>query len=96
LHQCIADLLLGITEMRKIDLTILDATRILKTNGPGGIGKVEVLDKVIAGFDPVAVDSYSATLFSLKGGDIPHIRIAHQMGLGEINLDKLNIKNIVL
>lgn len=93
LHQCIADLLSG---MRKIDLTILDATRILKTNGPGGVGEVEILNKVIAGFDLVAVDSYGATLFNLKGKDIPHIRIANEMGLGEINLNKLNIKNIVL
>jgi uncharacterized protein (DUF362 family) len=96
LNQCIADLLSGLLKFRKIDLIILDATRILKTNGPGGIGRVEVLNKVIAGVDPVAVDSYGATFFGLKGEDVPHLKIAYQMGLGEIDLNKLNIEKIKL
>lgn len=91
LHQCIADLLSG---MRKIDLTVLDATRVLKTNGPGGIGKVEILNRIILGIDPVLVDSYGATLFNLAGVDVPHIKIAYEMGLGEIDLAKVNIKKI--
>lgn len=88
LHQCIADL----STLVKPNLIIVDATRILLTNGPQGPGEVKKLGKIIAGVDPVAVDSYSATLFGMKGEDIGHIQKASEMKLGEIDLNKLKIE----
>ena len=70
----------------------MDATRILTTNGPQGPGEVKKPGKIIVGIDPVAVDSYSATLFQMKGEDVGHIQKAYQMHLGEINLNKLKVK----
>jgi uncharacterized protein (DUF362 family) len=93
LHQAIADLSLYI----KPSLIIVDATRILLTNGPSGPGKVEELNTIIIGEDPVAVDSYTAeTLFGIRGADVPHIKIASEMGLGEIDLGKMEIQKIEL
>lgn len=80
LDQCIADY---VTAVRP-DLTVLDATRILLTNGPKGPGETKDLGQVIAGTDPVAVDAYGATLFGLKPGEVSHIKLAEEMGVGKI------------
>lgn len=90
LDQCIADYATAI----RPDLIILDANRILLTGGPKGPGKTKDIGKVIAGVDQVAVDSYGASLFEMSAGDISHIKLAHQMGVGEMDLAKVTIKNV--
>ncbi|NLN75705.1 MAG: DUF362 domain-containing protein [Armatimonadetes bacterium] len=90
LDQCIADY----ATIIRPDLTILDANRILLTGGPKGPGKTKAVGKVIAGVDPVAVDSYGAGLFEMSADDISHIRLAHEMGVGEMDLAKVTIKNV--
>lgn len=87
LDQCIADYITAV----KPDLTVLDATRILLTNGPKGPGQTKDPKKVVAGVDPVAVDAFGATLFDLKPEDIGHIRLAHELGVGEIDLKKMKV-----
>jgi uncharacterized protein (DUF362 family) len=88
LSQCIADLNL----LRKPDLCVVDATEFVTTNGPFGPGKLKKLDKVVAGSDRVAVDAFVAGFLGLKGSDILMIQMAHEHGLGEIDLNKLNIQ----
>lgn len=90
LDQCIADYVTAI----RPDLTILDANRIMLTGGPKGPGKTKDVGKVIAGVDPVAVDSYGATLFGMKPEDIKHIQLAHELGVGEMDLAKVKIKQV--
>ena len=90
LDQCIADYVTAI----KPDLTVLDANKIMLTGGPKGPGKTKDVGKVIAGVDPVAVDAFGATLFDMKAEDIKHIKLAADMGAGEIDLTKMKIKNV--
>ena len=90
LHQCIADLSTAL----KTDLIIMDANRILLTNGPNGPGQTREEKTVIAGTDPVAIDTYGTTLLGRNPEDIDHIRYAHELGVGEMNLRNLNIKEI--
>jgi len=90
LHQCIAD----VSTVLQPDLTLIDATRIMTTNGPKGPGNVRVVNKIIAGTDQVALDSYAATLFDMAGEDIGHIQAAYEHGLGEIDLAKIEIKEV--
>ncbi|MFA5078824.1 MAG: DUF362 domain-containing protein [Dehalococcoidia bacterium] len=94
LGQRIADLASRI----RPTLTIIDAIRILTANGPtgGDLNDVKKLDTVIAGTDIVAVDSYATSLFGLRPDDVPHIKIAAEMGLGSNDLGKLNIKEVTL
>jgi uncharacterized protein (DUF362 family) len=75
---------------------VVDAIRVLTANGPtgGDLNDVEKLDTVIAGTDIVAADSYAATLFDLRGDDIPYVRAAAQMGLGEIDLDRVDVRRV--
>lgn len=90
LHQCIADFL---TALRP-HLTVLDATRVLLTGGPKGPGRIKEAGQVIAGTDPVAVDSYGATLFGMSGSKIPYIVAAKALGIGELDLRKVQIKKV--
>lgn len=90
LDQCIADYASAI----RPDLIVLDANRILLTNGPKGPGKTKDPHQVIAGVDPVAIDAYGATLFDLKPEEIGYIKLAHKLGLGEIDLSKVKVKNV--
>ncbi len=84
LSQCIADL----NTIRKPDLCVVDATEFLGTGGPAGPGLIMTADRIIAGTDPVAIDSYCSTFLKHKPGDITMIRIAGEMGLGKVNVTK--------
>ena len=89
LDQRIADL----NTVIKSHLVVIDATRILLRNGPsgGGAQDVQVLDTLIATTDPVAADAYATTLFGMKPEDLPSTRAAYELGLGEMDLSKLEI-----
>ncbi|MFH1861788.1 MAG: DUF362 domain-containing protein [bacterium] len=90
LNQTIADL----ASVRRADLTIVDATRILLTNGPGGPGSTREIQMVIASEDPIAADAYTATLFKQEPQDIRHLRAAYELGLGEMNLKQMVIQAV--
>lgn len=93
LNQAIADL----STVIKPDLILMDANRVLLTNGPGGPGQTRDDKTVIAGTDPVAIDSFSSTLlFNMKGWDIPHINYAYELGVGEMDLKKLTIRELAV
>ncbi len=95
LHQGIADL----STFIKPSLVVVDGTRILTTRGPQGPGSTIKLNTVIAGADPVAADSYAVTLSHWNGRryapkDIKHIAAANAMQLGEMDLNRLNIREM--
>lgn len=89
LHQCIADF----TSWRKPDLTIVDAYYVMKKNGPRGVSKEDVvtMKSQILSTDIVAADAAAAKLFGKNPGDIDYIRIADEMKIGTMKLDKLSI-----
>lgn len=89
LHQCIADF----TSFRKPDLTVVDAYYVMKKNGPRGVSKDDVvtMKSQIISTDIVAADAAAAKLFGVDPEKIDHIKIAHEMKLGTMNLDKLSI-----
>ncbi len=75
-------------------LTIVDAYRILKRNGPSGgsLHDVEEKKMVIAGTDPVAIDAYAAKLFDLRPEQILYLQQAHARGLGELDMTLVPVK----
>lgn len=79
-------------------LTVVDAVRILRDNGPtgGDLNDVQKLDTVIAGPDIVAADSYAATLFGLKPEQLSYVAAGTAMGLGRSDLDAMKIEEIAL
>lgn len=95
LHQCIADF--G-SWQRKPDLNIVDAYRVMMRNGPRGVSVDDVVEmkSLIASTDMVAADAAATRLFGMEPEDVGHIRIAHEMGVGNMNLDELNIHRIMV
>ena len=87
LHQCIADYSTAV----KPNLIILDAIRVLLTNGPKGPGQTKDIGEVIAGTDPVAIDSYAVKLLDKDLKDVKYIGIAEKLGLGTSDLSKVKI-----
>ena len=98
LHHDLGQKLADLATVVDSRLTVVDATRMLLRNGPQG-GRVEDVkkgDMVIASPDPVAADAYATTLFGLQPEVITSTVAAHQMGLGEMRLDKMAIEERVL
>ena len=92
LDQCIADL----NTIIHPDLCIVDATEFVTTNGPNGPGKLKKAQKVIAGTDRVAIDTYCATLFGYNPEDIVVLNKAYEHGIGEMDLNKIKIIEFTL
>ena len=90
LSQCIADA----NMLRKPTLCVMDATEFITTNGPFGPGKVTKMQKVIAGTDPVAVDSIGASMLGLNPNDIVKIRLAYEHELGQMSKEKMTIREV--
>lgn len=90
LMQCIAELV----AFYKPHLTIVDATKGIIDNGPMGPGTIRAWNQVIFGVDPVAVDTYAAVLFGLKPAEIGYIPAAAQLGVGEMDLQKLTVVKV--
>jgi len=91
INQALADLATVI----KPQLTLLDATALWSLED-GRPGEVQKPNLVIAGIDPVAVDSYAVSVAPwygqhFKGRQVEHLLVAHQRGLGKIDLESLKI-----
>ncbi len=96
LHQNIGQDLADLATVVRPRLTVIDATRMLLRNGPQGgrVEDVKVADTVIASADPVAADAYATTLFGLQPEDIDSTVAAHKMGLGEIDVQRMQIRTV--
>lgn len=90
LHQCIADF----STYLKPTLVIVDATRILLNHGPQGPGDLGHPHEIIFSTDPVAADAYATTLFKKTPDDVPHIKLAAELGVGCADLKKIKIERV--
>lgn len=92
LNQCIADF----ATYRKPDLTIVDAYNVMTKNGPRGVSRADVLNMkyLIVSDDMVAADSAAAKIFGMEPEDVKYIQMANEMGVGTMDLSKLNIGRI--
>ncbi|MEI8085805.1 MAG: DUF362 domain-containing protein [Paludibacter sp.] len=97
LHQCIAD---AATFHKKPALNIVDAYRIMKSNGPQGKSEADVvlLKSLIISPDFVAADTAAMKMFSqvqpTEMKDVRYIALAEKLNVGTQNLEKLNVKRI--
>ena len=93
LDRCIAEFPL----YRKPDLTVVDAYNIL-TDGPRARSLQDVVKKEmqLLSKDMVALDVASAKILGESVENIEYIKIASDLGIGNSNLEELNIKRITL
>jgi uncharacterized protein (DUF362 family) len=90
LHRAIVDL----ASIFSPALCLVDATTILTERGPFGPGKVIHPNKVYAGKDMVALDALCCGILGVKPGEVMHIRLAHESGMGQMNLTAGAIKHL--
>ncbi len=94
LQQCIADFL----TVRKPDLTVMDAYRVMTGNGPrsGNLADVKLMKMQILSTDIVAADAAGARLLGRNPEDYWHIRYAMEMGFGVMDPQRLNFRRLSL
>jgi uncharacterized protein (DUF362 family) len=97
LQQCIADVC---TYAKRPVLNVVDAYRLMKTSGPRGKSDADVvLSKgLFISQDIVAVDTAAANFFN-QAREMPLDKVGHlakgeELGVGTMNLDKLNIRRV--
>lgn len=99
LHQCIAD---TATMQKKPALNIVDAYRIMKSNGPQGKSEADAvtLKSLIISKDFVAADTAAMKMFSqvqpTNIADVRYIAMAEKLKVGTQDLEKLKVKKIKL
>jgi uncharacterized protein (DUF362 family) len=98
LHQNIDMGVADLANFLRPTLTILDAYRVLISNGPqgGNLNDVRMMKTIAAGTDPVAIDAFGATLLGLQPEQLGYLKIAQQRGLGRMDFTQLNVKKVNL
>ncbi|MEN8223670.1 MAG: DUF362 domain-containing protein [Acidobacteriota bacterium] len=88
----IADLAYGF----KTDLTIVDAFRILKKNGPvgGRLSDVELKKTIICSKNIFEADVVAVDLFGKNVDEIDFIGAGFRRGMGQKDISKINLKTI--
>ncbi len=94
LHQCIADF----ATFSKPTLNVVDAYNVLTQRGPRGVSNDDVsnMKSLIVSTDIVAADAAAAKLFGVEPSSVNYIKLAAEMNVGKMELDKLNINRIKL
>ena len=88
-HQAIHEIISELSIMIKPTFTILDGTRVLMENGPtgGDPSNVKEGNVVIAGTDPVAVDTWAYRYALERGGSLPeYLYRSEKKGSGSTDL----------
>jgi uncharacterized protein (DUF362 family) len=98
LHQDIHQSIIDLAQFFKPTATLIDATKILVSNGPSGgsLSDVMVKNTLILSDDQVAADALAAGLFGLNAGDIGFIRLGQKWGLGASDVPEHNRKKVVI
>jgi uncharacterized protein (DUF362 family) len=93
LHQDINTAIADLASAIRPTLTVMDATRVLKRNGPtgGNLSDVSAENTIVAGIDIVSVEAYGLRFLDLKVEDIPFIVMAEKRGIGTSDWKSRNI-----
>lgn len=92
-HQRIDDVLMDLLTVFRPHMTIVDLTTLVIGDRTEGITRE--VGAVIVGTDPVAVDAFCADLVGVDAMTVLHLRKAHELGLGEIVLDRIRVNGTV-
>ena len=93
LHQRIHTSIVDLAAALRPTLTVMDATRVLKSNGPtgGSLDDVSIENTIIAGTDEVAIDAYSLGFLDLAPDAVPFLAMGEQRGLGSVDWRTLRV-----
>jgi uncharacterized protein (DUF362 family) len=86
-HQDIPTCLADITRFMKPRISVLDAVRVLKANGPvgGNLADVDTKLMLAAGTDVVALDAWGAEIMGKNPTEIKSVKKGADVGLGSMD-----------
>jgi len=90
LHPHLDDILPYLAKVVRNDLVVVDGLTAMEGNGPV-IGTPKDLGVIVAGTNPLAVDAVCTGMMGISPSEVGHLVRAHEMGLGETRLDRLDI-----
>ncbi|MGQ9679832.1 MAG: DUF362 domain-containing protein [Candidatus Bathyarchaeia archaeon] len=90
LHKYLDDVLPFLAMKIRNDLIIVDGIVAMEGNGPL-IGTPRKLDLIVAGTNPVAVDSICCRMMGFEPAEVKHIINAEKLGIGESNLKSIEL-----
>jgi len=98
LHQNVDISIADLATFIRPTLTILDAYRVMVSNGPqgGDLSDVRLMKTIAAGTDPVAIDAFGASLLGIQAEKLSYLAIAQERGLGRMDFGQMNVNNIEL
>jgi uncharacterized protein (DUF362 family) len=85
-----ADMLIANYQLVKPVFTIVDGVMAMEEKGPTG-GRPKDVSLLVGGIDVIAVDRVVAELLSVRPEDVPVLRAAKRLGVGEQDLSKIDI-----
>jgi len=88
-------LLLDIVEALQPALHVVDAVVAMEGNGPSG-GPLRQVGLILAGTDPVAVDTVLAAIAGIDPLKVPTTRLGAARGLGTADLDQIDVVGVPL
>lgn len=88
--EVFARILIEVYRLRPPDLTIMDAVLAMEGYGPCS-PETRRVNKILAATDAVALDSVEAHLQGFSVDEVPHLRLARKMGLGQTDLASMEI-----
>lgn len=94
LHESIAEFSL----LRKPELTIIDAYRVIYRNGPRGITADDIWfnKMLLLSTDPVLADTAAAKILGINPHEVKYLQEAAKLGIGSMDLGKNRIQRIRL
>jgi uncharacterized protein (DUF362 family) len=90
LHGRLGEILPYLAKVIRSDLIVVDGIVAMEGNGPL-IGTPRELGVVVAGNNPVSVDAVCSRMMGFEPSEIGYMEAAHAMGLGEIELEGIEV-----
>ncbi|MEW6671293.1 MAG: DUF362 domain-containing protein [Thermodesulfobacteriota bacterium] len=85
-----AEIVIEMFRLRPPDLVIMDAILAMEGYGPAS-PETRWVNKVLASDDAVALDRIEAQIVGFNLEDIPYLRLARDLSLGETDIDRIDV-----
>ncbi|HUS78937.1 MAG TPA: DUF362 domain-containing protein [Patescibacteria group bacterium] len=90
LHTRLNEILPYLTKVVRNDLVVVDGIVAMEGNGPI-IGTPRELGIIVAGTNPVSTDAVCSRIMGYDPLEVKYLAKGHEMGLGEIDLDRIEV-----
>lgn len=89
MHNPLSEKIVDLVSIIKPSVAVIDG--IIAGEGHETSGNPVVMNIVIAGTDPVAVDAVGSAVMGIPPNTVKHLRLAEKRGLGTCNLDRIEV-----